>query len=325
MLEHGGNLREAVKQYGIQLESWLDLSTGINPNHYPIPDIPSKAWQTLPEDNDGLIETACAYYGCQFLLPTAGSQAAIQILPTLRPACQIAMPSQMYQEHAQAWRHHGHTVTLFDETPDSAILEKSDVVLLCNPNNPTGKRFSKDQLLAWHQTLSTRGGWLIVDEAFMDTTPDNSIAAYTHLAGLFVLRSLGKFFGLAGARVGFVLAQKDSLALVQEALGPWTLAGASRFIAMSALNNHTWQSDTRKTLAANSHQLKQLLLQYGLAPHGGTDLFQFVMTSQASTVHQVLAKQGVWVRLFKGTAALRFGLPTNNDWHKLEQALKRIN
>lgn len=325
MLEHGGNLRQAAQQYGIPLASWVDLSTGINPNHYPIPDTPSKAWHSLPEDNDGLNEAACAYYGCQSSLPTAGSQAAIQVLPTLRPACHIAMPSQMYQEHAHAWRSHGHTITFFDETPDATILHKADVVLVCNPNNPTGKRFSKDQLLSWHQMLSSRHGWLIVDEAFMDTTPDDSIAAQTHLEGLFVLRSLGKFFGLAGVRVGFLLAQKRMLTLAQEALGPWTLTGPSRFVAVHALNNHTWQSDTLKMLSTSSLRLKHLLMQYDLAPDGGTDLFQLVVTEQANTIHQALAKQGVWVRLFKEMSALRFGLPTNHDWHKLERALKRIN
>jgi len=324
MLEHGGNLRHAAQQYGIPLKSWLDLSTGINPNHYPILDIPSRVWQRLPEDNDGLIEAACAYYDCQSLLPTSGSQAAIQVLPRLRPACHILMPRQMYQEHAHAWQSHGHTLTLFDETPNAEILAKVDVMLICNPNNPTGKRFSKKQLLTWHKLLASHHGWLIVDEAFMDTTPNDSIAHHTDLAGLLVLRSLGKFFGLAGTRVGFLLAQQQILTKAQEALGPWSLTGPSRLIATQALNDHTWQVNARKTLSANSLKLKKLLRQYGLSPCGGTHLFQFVLSEQASTIHQSLAKQGIWVRLFKETAALRFGLPFNNDWDKLEQALKKL-
>lgn len=324
MLEHGGNLKEAVQKYDIPLASWLDLSTGINPNHYPIPDISSNAWQRLPEDNDGLIEAACAYYDCQSLLPTAGSQAAIQVLPRLRPTCHIAMASLMYQEHAHAWRQHGHTVTFFDDSLDASILEKVDVILICNPNNPTGKRFSKDQLLTWHQSLSNRGGWLIVDEAFMDITPTDSIANQSHLSGLFVLRSLGKFFGLAGARVGFLLAQQHILTLAQEALGPWTLSGPSRLVTTHALNNLDWQTRTRSILSANSNRLKQLLLQYGLTPHGGTDLFQFVRSEQACAIHQALAEQGVWVRFFKAPSALRFGLPTHEGWSKLESALRQL-
>lgn len=325
MLEHGGNIKFAALRYGIPIEFWLDLSTGINPTPYPVPTIPSNAWQCLPEDKDSLIEAACDYYGCQYLLPTAGSQAALQILPRLRAPCRVAMPKVMYLEHVYAWQNNGHTVYFFEDSPSNEQLEQVDVVLVCNPNNPTGKRFSKSQLLLWHQQLTSRGAWLIIDEAFMDTNPNDSIASETHLEGLFVLRSLGKFFGLAGARVGFLLANKSILASVQEMLGPWSIAGPSRFIACQALDNHTWQLETRKELASNSKQLKKLLQQYGLAPQGGTDLFQFVASTKAVGIHEALAQQGVWVRLFKEASAIRFGLPSKGCWDKLEQALKAIN
>jgi cobalamin biosynthesis protein CobC len=325
MLEHGGNLSLAAKRYDIPIESWLDLSTAINPTHYPIPHMPTSAWQRLPEDNDGLIEAACRYYGCPALLPTAGSQAALQILPKLRVSCTVAMPFTMYQEHAHAWQNHGHTVIFFEDTPTNELLDQVDVVLVCNPNNPTGKRYSKNQLLDWHQRLSAEGGWLIVDEAFMDTTPEDSIASETHLAGLFVLRSLGKFFGLAGVRVGFLLAQQNMLTTVQEIIGPWSLTGPSRFVAKQSLLDQPWQAGTRQKLRQNSSQLKQLLKQYGLYSQGETDLFQYVATQHAIAIHQALAEQGVWVRLFKQTPALRFGLPTDENWEKLEQALKAIS
>ncbi len=323
MLEHGGNLTYASQQYGIPLDTWLDISTGINPNPYPIPSIPMSAWHWLPEMNDGLVEAAQTYYGCQYLLPTAGTQAALQILPRLRSACKIAMPKNMYQEHASAWQLNGHLVTRF-ETLNTDILEKVDVLLLCNPNNPTGDRYSKEQLLSWHQHLAARGGWLIVDEAFMDTTPDESLSSETHLPGLFVLRSLGKFFALAGARVGFLLGQKDKLTTAAEMLGPWTISGASRHLAIHALKNHAWQNATRKTLRENSRKLVKILQKYGLNPHGGTDLFQYLTHPQAISIHESLAKQGVWVRLFKNRAALRFGLPDNNQWSKLESALNKL-
>ena len=323
MLEHGGNLRHAAKQYDIPLDAWLDLSTGINPNQYPIPTIPNTAWQWLPENNDGLIEAACEYYGCESLLPTAGTQAAIQVLPQLRPPCHIAMPKNMYQEHALAWQRNGHLVTLL-ETLQRDLPQTIDVLLLCNPNNPTGARYSKEQLLTWHQQLASRSGWLIIDEAFIDATPEESLSSQTHLSGLFVLRSLGKFFALAGARVGFLLGKKSILTRAEELLGPWPISGASRYIARHALQNHAWQNATRKTLLDNSQQLKNLLHQYGLTPHGGTDLFQYVSHSNAHAIHDGLAMRGVWVRLFKDNPALRFGLPVNNQWNKLEKALKAI-
>lgn len=323
MLEHGGNLRHAAKEYDILLDAWLDLSTGINPNQYPIPTTPNSAWQWLPENNDGLIEAACEYYGCLSLVPTAGTQAAIQVLPQLRPPCHIAMPKNMYQEHALAWQRNGHQVTLI-ETLNTNLPQTIDVLLLCNPNNPTGARYSKEQLLTWHQQLISRSGWLVIDEAFIDTTPEESLSSQTHLSGLFVLRSLGKFFALAGARIGFLLGEKSILTRAEEILGPWPISGASRYIAKHALQNHAWQNATRKTLRDNSQQLRNLLQQYGLSPCGGTDLFQYVSHSYAHAIHDSLAKRGVWVRLFKDNPALRFGLPVNYQWNKLEKALKAI-
>lgn len=324
MLEHGGNLSTAVTRYGIPRENWLDLSTGINPNHYPIPEIPPSLWQQLPNDEDDLTNIAINYYGCQSLLPTSGSQAALQALPTLRSLSTVAMLKPMYQEHAHAWQRCGHQVLSFSDLNDEQILNQADVVLLCNPNNPTGKQFSARELLHLHAKLASRGGWLIVDEAFMDATPEHSIAKHSHLEGLFVLRSLGKFFGLAGARVGFMLAADEQLKKLQETLGPWTLTGPSRFIAKQALQDITWQENTRNLLRGSSLRLAVLLNQYGLTPTAGTALFQYVMTAQAQALQERLAAKGIWVRLFKEQPAVRFGLPHDNGWQQLEEALQSL-
>lgn len=324
MLEHGGNLSAAVTRYGIPLENWLDLSTGINPNHYPIPEIPPSLWHQLPNDEDGLVNIAANYYGCQSLLPTSGSQAALQALPNIRSLGTIAMLKPMYQEHAYAWQRCGHQVLSFNDLNDEHILNKADVVLLCNPNNPTGKQFPAQALLSLHAKLANRGGWLVVDEAFMDATPEHSIAQYSHLEGLFVLRSLGKFFGLAGARVGFMLAADEQLKKPQESLGPWTLTGPSRFIAKQALQDNAWQENTRITLKSSSKRLETLLSQYDLKPTAGTALFQYVKTAQAQVLQERLAAKGIWVRLFKEQPALRFGLPHDSGWQLLEDALKSL-
>ena len=321
MLKHGGNLSEAAKEYGIPLSAWIDLSTGINPQHYPISTIDSDTWQRLPDSHDGLVEAACAYYDCQNVLPVAGSQAALQILPRLKPHCHVAMPRNMYQEHAHAWQQNGHHVTLLDQAPTTALLHQIDVLLLCNPNNPTGESYKAEQLLEWLQILDIHQGWLIVDEAFMDTTPETSIAQHTHMNGLVVLRSLGKFFGLAGARVGFLLAAEGLLLQAQGILGPWSIAGPSRIIAKAALEDYVWHEKTRRQLHMTSKRLQQTLSQYGLMSTGGTALFQYVTTPDAKRIHGALAKQGVWVRLFEQPQALRFGLPPDNCWDTFLQAL----
>jgi cobalamin biosynthesis protein CobC len=322
MLEHGGNLQQAATQYGIPLADWLDLSTGIHPQHYPIPPLPPALFQRLPAVADGLLAAARTYYGAQHLLACAGSQAALQVLPALRKTSRVAMPRTMYQEHAHAWQRAGHHVHLFEQLPDEQTLNDSDVLLLCNPNNPTGQRYAVETLLGWHAQLAARGGWLVVDEAFMDSTPQHSLASHTGQPGLWVLRSLGKFFGLAGLRVGFLLGEPKALAEVESLLGPWTVSGPSRHIAEIALQDIAWQQQMRAHLPAQSQQLSQLLAAYGLNPAGGTALFQYVPHAASQQLQAALAKQGVWTRYFASPQALRFGLPPATHWARLEQALR---
>ena len=252
MLEHGGRLREASVRYGIALERWLDLSTGINPCGWPVPALPAAAWSRLPEDEDGLDEAAHSYYGARALLPVAGSQAAIQALPHLRAPCRVAVIHPRYAE-AYAWRRAGHTVTPVTAGELDNAVSRSDVLVFIHPNNPTGARFSPQQLLDWHAQLAARGGWLIVDEAFMDATPERSLAPYCDRHGLIVLRSLGKFFGLAGARVGFVLAEPTRLEQLRAQLGPWTVATPARWVAVQALRDRTWQETARQRLEAEAN------------------------------------------------------------------------
>jgi cobalamin biosynthetic protein CobC len=328
VLEHGGNLALASAQYKIPLEHWLDLSTGINPDGYPIPAIAPEVWQRLPQDDDGMLEAACSYYGCENALAAAGSQALLQVLPKLRRAGKVAILSPMYKEHAHAWQRHGHQIIPFSGQLPAETLQQADVVLVCNPSNPTGERFSRTDLLSWHSQLAAHGGWLIVDEAFIDVTPEQSIAPYTHLDGLLVLRSLGKFFGLAGARVGFLLAKRCLVEQVQAEIGPWPVSGASRLIAKLALSDRAWQQQTRLQLSNSSARLAALLQKNGLSPQGGTLLFKYVITTQARAWQQHLAQHGIWVRLFAEPDthhALRFGLPPATCWGKLELALQNFS
>lgn len=326
MLEHGGQLHEAARQYHIPVSQWLDLSTGINPHSWPVPAPPSEIWSRLPQNDDELETSACRYYASQHILPVAGSQAAIQALPRLRPVSKIAIVSPTYAEHARAWQQAGHDVMQITSADIPVYIRRVDVLLLVNPNNPTGETYEADQLLNWHSQLATRDGWLIVDEAFIDATPENSLAACSHQTGLVVLRSLGKFFGLPGARVGFVLAQQDLLVQLGELLGPWTLTPASRWIAQQALNDYHWQLNMRQLLRHDSRRLAQLLNTCHLAADGGCALFQWVSHPQAAEIHHQLAKQGILLRLFKQTSSLRFGLPaTETDWQRLQQALATVH
>ncbi len=324
MLEHGGRLGEAARRYGIPRADWLDLSTGINPRGYPAPPLPPEAWLRLPEDDDGLEEAAAAYYGSAELLPVAGSQPAIQALPALVPGERVTLFEPTYAEHRHAWR--GRALrTCRDAADIEAALDATDVLLLVNPNNPTGVRFAPEKLLAWHARLAARGGWLVVDEAFMDATPDGSVAREAGRHGLVVLRSLGKFFGLAGARVGFVLAPAALRRGLAEQLGPWTVSGPARHVARAALLDTAWQADMRERLAAEGARLAALLRAAGLGEPAGPALFQWVAHPAAAEIRDRLARAGILVRLFARPASLRFGLPPDEaGWRRLEAALAAL-
>lgn len=325
MLEHGGRIREAARRYGIPEAGWLDLSTGINPLGWPVPALPADCWRRLPEADGGLEVAARSYYGCRDILVTAGSQAAIQSLPGLRPAGRVGVLAPGYTEHAHAWARGGHALERLGAGEIDAALGRLDVLVLINPNNPTGECFAPATLLAWQRRLAARGGWLVVDEAFMDATPQDSLAAHAGMAGLVVLRSLGKFFGLAGARVGFTLAWPELLAQLAETLGPWTVSAPARQVARLALEDHHWQEEARRCLPQAAARLRAILSRAGIAPCGGTSLFQWVATGQAAAIQDALAKQGILLRRFDIPDSLRFGLPgEESQWQRLEAALEKI-
>lgn len=325
MLEHGGAIGAAAARYGIPETDWLDLSTGINPQGWPVPALPAAVWRRLPEANDGLERLAADYYGSDQLLPTAGSQAAIQALPALRPPCRIGVLNPSYAEHAHAWRRQGHQVEALSAEVIDETVDRLDVLVVINPNNPTGMRFSTNTLLDWRMRLAERGGWLVVDEAFMDTTPQYSVVPHAGLPGLVILRSLGKFFGLAGVRIGFVLAQPELRKRLQEHLGPWSVNGPGRWVAAQALADCAWQEATRARLRSDSGRLMGLLARQGLRVTGGTALFQWLLHPAAGFFQDALARRGILVRRFDNPSGLRLGLPaTEHDWRRLDLALAGV-
>nr|WP_314490793.1 threonine-phosphate decarboxylase CobD [uncultured Pseudomonas sp.] len=322
MLEHGGRLLRASLDYGIARGDWLDLSSGIAPWAYPIPEIPHAAWARLPETEDGLEQAARAYYGATPLLPVAGSQAAIQALPLLRARSRVGVLSPCYAEHPHAWQRAGHELLALADEQVEAALDSLDVLLLVNPNNPTGRLLPRAQLLDWHARLAARGGWLVVDEAFIDNDPRQSLADCAERPGLIVLRSFGKFFGLAGVRLGFVLAETDLLQRLADYLGPWTIAGPTRVLGQACLADGATHDLQRIRCAAASRRLAEQLSGAGLPPSGGCDLFQYLRLPQAAQLHDFLARRGILVRLFEEPAALRLGLPPSAaDERRLGQAL----
>jgi len=350
-IQHGGDLHRAATQFDIPLDQWVDLSTGINPIGYPVPPIPASVWRRLPDDDDGLVQQAADYFGCAYALPVAGSQAAIRALPWLLPPGRVAIADLTYGEYAPAFSRAGHHVVRFaypyrpapsttaDRDGDAVRTSAADALagsdalpmtlppdirylVIVTPNNPTTMAIPVETLLHWRQTLAARDGALIVDEAFIDPTPEDSVAfacgATGAEAGLIVLRSIGKFFGLAGIRAGFVLGPRPLLDRLTQHLGAWTVSGPARHAMRHALADRAWQQATRARLHRDSVALQSMLAQHGLLARI-SPLFAWIVHPQAEAIQHALARHAIWTRRFAPTASaggmpcLRIGLPANAE------------
>nr|WP_209874482.1 threonine-phosphate decarboxylase CobD [Azospirillum soli] len=312
---HGGDLDGARAMFPKAPEPWVDLSTGINPWPYPLPPIPPDAWTRLPARHaeSALLEAAAACYGApspDMAAAASGSQALIQLLPRLRAPGTVAVLGPTYAEHAAGWTGAGHRVTEVTSCDGAA----ADVLIVVNPNNPDGRILPVAELLALAERQAARGGWLVVDEAFADVTPAASVAAHVSRPGLVVLRSFGKFFGLAGLRLGIALAEPALAAALRAAIGPWAVSGPGLTVATAALSDSAWIAAMRARLHAEAERLDRLLAEAGLTVAGGTSLFRLVCDPRAPQLYNALGRAGILVRRFDYRVDwLRLGLPEGED------------
>ncbi|TRD22683.1 threonine-phosphate decarboxylase CobD [Palleronia caenipelagi] len=320
MRDHGGNLDAARARFGGAAEDWIDLSTGINPRPYLVPELPGSVWDRLPEASalSALSRAASDLYGGAPCLPVAGAQAAIQLLPRVLPAGEVRILAPTYNEHAASFCSAGHDVR---EVESVQALAGAPVAVLVNPNNPDGQAHAPADLL----DLAGQVGHLIVDESFADPEPELSLAP--HLADLpntVVLRSFGKFFGLAGVRLGFALTTGPLETLLTDAAGPWAVSGPAAAIGATALLDATWIAETRRRLARDAARLDGMAERAGWRLVGGTPLFRTYETHDADAAQDHLARHHIWSRIFPYSKSwIRLGLTDGEaSWARLEHALE---
>lgn len=319
MRDHGGDLDRAMARFGAG--RWLDLSTGINPRPYPLPRLPRRAWTALPTSSEiaALEATAREAYGAGVApVALAGAQAAIQLVPRLRPPGRACVLGPTYNEHAGALAAQGWQVR---ETGDLDGLHGADLAIVVNPNNPDGRRRTMASLLE----LSRRVGLLVVDESFVDAEPELSLAAAldARTDNLVLLRSFGKFYGLAGLRLGFALTGDRLAADLRRLAGPWAVSGPAIAAGRTALADPAWRAATIRRLEAEAARLDGLAERAGWTLVGGTPLFRTYATPDARAAQRHLAQAHVWSRIFPYSPAwIRLGLPGSDaDWARLEGAL----
>ena len=326
---HGGALEVARRLAPGAREPWIDLSTGINPHPYPLPDLGVETWSRLPEGAAlARLETAAALsYGAAAgnvvegnVVAGPGSQALIQALARVLPPGRVGALAPTYGGFAAAFAAAGGRVVEAKRLED---LESLDVAIVVNPNNPDGRIISRAALLDLHERLARRGGVLIVDEAFADFDAAESLAPSLPANGAVVLRSFGKAYGLAGLRLGFALARPDIVASLRAHLGPWPVSGPAIAIGNRALADSDWREAMRARLGADAARLDALLHGAGWRIIGGTRLFRLAAGPDAQSAFERLLAAGILTRPFADMSdRLRFGIPGDKDaWERLAAAL----
>jgi cobalamin biosynthetic protein CobC len=323
---HGGDLGAARRRFPHAPQPFIDLSTGINPVPYPLPQLSHDAFARLPEPEalERLAGIATRTYGAPsvaHVVPAPGSQMLLPLVAGLVPPGRAAILGPTYVEHARAAALAGHAVHEVDTLEQ---IRDAALAVITNPNNPDGRLTNKNELLALADDLQRRNGLLLVDEAFMDVGPQGaSLAGEVGRGNMVVLRSFGKFYGLAGLRLGFALAAPAIAEQMRAFLGPWAVSGPALAIGEVALADKAWAAATRCSLSRAAERLDALLTKAGLDIIGGTSLFRLVHTENAAELFDRLGCAGVLVRRFpEHPTWLRFGLPgPEAEWQRLAEAL----
>ena len=319
---HGGRLRAAMTAWPGAPRPWLDLSTGVNPHPYPAPGASRSARGRLPDPATlGELETAAAVaFGAPGarVCATAGAEAALRLVALTLTVRSAAVVGPTYGGHASAWSAVGVPVTSVAHSAEA----EAEAVVVVNPNNPDGRRLSAGEVRGLAERLTGEGRWLIVDESFVETAPELSIATHAG-AHVVVLRSFGKFYGLAGLRLGFVLGPADLLARLRSRQGEWPVSVDALAAGLAAYRDPAWADRTRARLARDAARLAEMLTAADYEVVGGAPLFVLARAPDAALRFERLARLGVLVRPFEHARdQLRFGLPPRHAWRRLQTALK---
>jgi cobalamin biosynthetic protein CobC len=318
---HGGDLGAVRRRFPNAPLPWIDLSTGINPVAYPVAALPPDAWSRLPSRDveQALIAAAARRYGAAdpaTIVAAPGTQALIQLVPRLVPTSRVAIVGATYAEHELCWRRAGHDIAVVSDLAGAAGF---DVVIVVNPDNPTGRLIPPQALRLVETAL------LVVDEAFIDFLPPEASLAGDLPANAIVLRSFGKTFGLAGVRLGFAVAPARLARRLRDELGPWAVSGPALEIGRAALGDEAWLQAAATRLASDQQRLDMLLVSTGFTVLGGTTLFRLASHPEARRMADRLGAQGIHVRAFEHQPLwLRFGLPADeNGFRRLHVAFEQ--
>jgi len=306
--DHGGGLDAAIRHFGGQRADWIDLSTGINPLAYHVPDLSEQSWTALPdtgltEDLNAAARTFWNVPEGADVLAAPGASALIAQIPRLKAAASVRITHPTYNEHAASFANCDWHIQCDGEAQAQVIV---------HPNNPDGRLWTASDL-----STSLK----IIDESFCDVAPEHSLVSHAAEQGTIVLKSFGKFWGLAGLRLGFAIGDPALIGQLREMLGPWAVSGVALEVGAHALRDETWAKATRERLARDSDRLDALICNQGASFLGGTALFRLYEVDDAAAWQDQLARHHIWTRIFPyADNWIRLGLPAPDAWDRLEVA-----
>jgi cobalamin biosynthetic protein CobC len=306
--DHGGGIDAAIAQYGGTRDGWLDLSTGINPVPYPVGEISADAWNALPDLNAkyALSDAARRFWNVPkgaSVISAPGASSLIARIPALAQTGAVNIPTPTYNEHAAAF-----TACGWDVSPQG-----TDATVVVHPNNPDGR-------LAEEAALTARLN--IIDESFCDVTPEATLIDRAERPDTLILKSFGKFWGLAGLRLGFLIGPTPLVDRMRDMIGPWAVSGPALEIGTRALMDDEWAVQTRARLAADTARMDKIMTGKGAKLVGGTALFRLYDVGDATAWQDRMAQHHVWTRIFPYSDRwLRLGLPAPDRWDQFEASL----
>ncbi len=319
-IQHGGDIDLAIKKYGGQRADWIDLSTGINRTSYPWQENVKVELRDLPSNKllRSLEKAASRAYKVAEDKDTAAVQGAQQII-SLLPIClknynSVAILGPTYNEYEKAFKS---SEIKAETVSEVSKLSSSDIAIVVNPNNPTGKVIAEEIL----NDLSKKVRILIIDESFKMF----SSRRIQKFDNVIQINSLGKFFGLAGVRLGFVSGPSNFIKSVRGMLGPWPVSSIAAEIGKIALNDQAWISQMEKILLEGSDVLHRACNRKNWKLIGKTNLFHTYATSSSLKVEKQFAAHYIWIRTFDYSETwVRLGIPTSKyEWTRVRQALNQ--
>lgn len=316
--EHGGRSDLARRAFPDAPRDWIDLSTGIAPRAYRQATVTEDARRLpSPEALTALEGAAAAAFGVDDparVVAVAGSELGLRMVGVVLAARRVAVVTPGYGGHLAAWGDAEIRIA-------AGLSIDSELAVLANPNNPDGYRFDRARLSA----AADRTRWLVIDEAFADADSSDSLAPLV-LPNVIVLRSFGKFYGLPGLRLGFIIAPPAIAERLRRLIGDWPIATPVLRVATAAYRDTAWQERQRRFLDRAAARLDRLLIAVGFEIVGGTALFRLTRHIDADRRFLSLAAAGILTRPFAaGSGLLRFGLPSGpGHWHRLAAALKEL-